>query len=220
MQLTKMNLLAGMSGLLLYFSALGQTALDISQLAQQNKLTVYNRTLTLLPKGEKAGIHLDARKDAGIAWLQKTAFENGVIEFDARGRDVYQQSFIGVAFHGVDDKTYDAIYFRPFNFRAEDPARHRHAVQYIALPEYDWPKLRQEHPDEYEKAVEPAPDPTQWFHVRIMLEGPTIRVYVNDQPTPCLTVRKLNERRTGGIGLWVGNMSDGDFANLKITPKQ
>jgi hypothetical protein len=25
--------------------------------------------------------------------------------------------------HGVDGTTYDAVYFRPFNFKSDDPAR-------------------------------------------------------------------------------------------------
>ncbi len=37
-----------------------------------------------------------------------------------RGKNVFQKSFIGIAFHGQDDKTYDAVYCRPFNFIAKD----------------------------------------------------------------------------------------------------
>jgi hypothetical protein len=34
-----------------------------------------------------------------------------------------------------------------------------------------------------------------------------------------LVIDKLNDRKTGKIGLWVGNTSDGDFANLQIINK-
>ena len=30
--------------------------------------------------------------------------------------------------------------------------------------------------------------------------------------------RKLGQDERGTIGLWVGNTSDGDFANLRVTP--
>ena len=33
-----------------------------------------------------------------------------------------------------------------------------------------------------------------------------------------LEVRKLGSLDRGAVGLWVGNGSDGDFANLRITP--
>ena len=52
--------------------------------------------------------------------------------------------------------TYDAIYFRPFNFRTSDPARRLRAVQYISHPTYTWNKLRAERPGVYEKPVNPA----------------------------------------------------------------
>jgi hypothetical protein len=50
-----------------------------------------------------------------------------------RGKDVREQSFVGVAFH-VQGTTYHAVYFRPFNFRVDDPVRRSHTVQYISSP--------------------------------------------------------------------------------------
>jgi hypothetical protein len=131
---------------------------------------------------------------------------------------VQQQSFVGVAFHGVDDTTYDAIYFRPFNFRAEDPARRLRAVQYISHPTYTWQKLRAEHPGRYEQPVSPVPDPNAWFHVRVSVAGPKVSVFVNDAREPSLVVDQLSDRKKGLVGLWVGNNSGGDFANLAIIP--
>jgi hypothetical protein len=62
--------------------------------------------------------------------------------------ETLQQSFVGVAFHGVDGTTYDAIYFRPFNFKTDDPVRRIHAVQYISHPDNPWQKLRDGQPGE------------------------------------------------------------------------
>jgi hypothetical protein len=42
-------------------------------------------------------------------------------------------------------------------------------------------------------------------------------VYVNNNSNPDLVVEQLNDRRDGNLGFWVGNGSDGDFADLKIT---
>ena len=36
--------------------------------------------------------------------------------------------------------------------------------------------------------------------------------------TPALEVRKLGQLDRGMVGLWVGDTSDGDFSNLRITP--
>jgi hypothetical protein len=43
-------------------------------------------------------------------------------------------------------------------------------------------------------------------------------VFVDGAATPCLEADDLGEAKTGGVALWVGNGSDGSFANLSITP--
>ncbi len=95
-------------------------------------LEVFNRTATSLTDGNRAGVRLSARADNGVAYLRGVELGNGTIELDIRGKDVQGQSFVGVAFHGVDDSTYDAVYLRPFNFKTGDPERHKHAVQYVS----------------------------------------------------------------------------------------
>jgi hypothetical protein len=182
---------------------------------------VHNRQVTSFTEGNREALRFDERSGDGVAWWPDIKFADGTIEFDARGKDVFQKSFVGVAFHGVDEKTYDAVYYRPFNFRATDPARRNHAVQYVALPTYDWQKLRSEHPEKYEKPAAPAPAPDQWFHARIVLAHPKVSVFVNDAAEPCLVVEQLSDRKSGWVGFWVGNGSGGEFANLKFTvPKQ
>jgi hypothetical protein len=193
---------------------------DLAKLLQDKKIEPFNRTAVPLSEKNVTGIKLDERDAAeGLVWLTGAKFSSGTIEVDLRGKDVLQRSFIGIAFHGVNDSTYDAIYFRPFNFRATDPVRKIHAVQYISHPLFTWKKLRDERNGEYEKAVEPAPDPTGWFHARIEVANGNIVVYVNDAKVPSLTVKKLNDRQNGKIGLWVGAGSGGDFANLSIVSK-
>ncbi len=107
-------------------------------------VAAFNRSVSSLSDGTKRGVRLSESPGDGVAYLRGIQFGNGSIEFDVKGKDVQGQSFVGVAFHGVDGTTYDAIYFRPFNFRTEDPARHGHAVQYISHPTYTWQKLRAE----------------------------------------------------------------------------
>jgi hypothetical protein len=152
----------------------------------------------------------------GLAWITGEEFSTGVIEVDLKGHDVFQKSFLGIAFHGIDSATYDLVYFRPFNFRAEDPVRKIHAVQYVSHPDYTWHRLREEQNGLYEKAVAPAPAAEDWFHAKIEVGVTDINVYVDNATTPSLVVKKLNNRRTGKIGLWNDGIS-GAFANLKIT---
>ena len=170
---------------------------------------------------EKDGAAAIEFNKSGFVWLDSFEFTAGTIEFDAKGKSAPPQgSFVGVAFRVVDAKTYDAVYFRPFNFKSDDPARRAHGVQYVSEPDYPWQKLRTEHPGVYEKAVTPAPDPDGWFHARIVVTSPKVSVFVNEAKEPSLVVEKLNQRKRGSIGLWVGNGSGGDFANLKVIPAQ
>ncbi|HVW14436.1 MAG TPA: hypothetical protein VHB54_11450 [Mucilaginibacter sp.] len=178
-----------------------------------DQLRVVNRSLS----GREGGsVHLDEVGGDGLAWLNGKSFTTGTIEFDIKGKDKMQGSFVGFAFHGVNDSTYEAIYFRPFNFRSADPVRKGHAIQYVASPKYDWSVLREKFPSKYEQAVSPAPDPNGWFHVRIVVESEKISVYVNGNSNPALVVAPLV--KTGGktLGYWVGNTSGGDWKNLKI----
>lgn len=125
---------------------------------------------------------------------------------------------MGIAFHSQDDQTYEAIYFRPFNFHAADPLRRVHAVQYIAHPICTWEKLRADFPGRYEAALSPTPDDNNWFHVRVEIQSTGVRVFVDQNPTPALVVKRLVQTANGQVGLWVGNESGGDFANLRVLP--
>jgi hypothetical protein len=114
--------------------------IDLAARLSAGKLRVVNRQATTFP-GKSGAVHLSERPDVGLAWVDGTDFSEGTIELDVRGKDVPQQSFLGIAFHGKNDTTYESVYIRPFNFRATDPTRHDHAVQYMTLPQFDWPRL-------------------------------------------------------------------------------
>jgi hypothetical protein len=212
--------LTGFLGFLITLAVKAQdkvTKYDLATLLEGNKIETFNRQISIFSENGKKGIRFSKNANDGIGWLKEVEFSNGTIELDIRGKDVLQQSFVGVAFHGVDNETLDAVYFRPFNFRADDPVRKIHAVQYISHPDFTWSFLRENHNGKYEKAVTPALDENEWFHARIVVQYPRVTVYVNGNPEPSLSIDKLSNRKTGKIGLWVGNGSDGDFANLQIT---
>jgi hypothetical protein len=191
---------------------------DLSQIVSGKGWTVVNRHVSLVADNGRHGVHFDEAPNVGVAWLDHYQFQNGTIEFDFKGRNVLQKSFVGIAFQATDDTHWDAIYFRPFNFRSDDPERRKHAVQYIGSPDNDWKELRAESPGKYEQPIEPAPDPEKWLHARIVVDDLRISVYVEQAKTANLVVDKLNPSLAGKIGLWVGDASDGSFADLKITP--
>lgn len=190
---------------------------DLAALADANRLEVFNRSASSFTEGTKRGVRLTQNAGDGVAYVQGLELANGMIEIDLRGKDLQQQSFLGVAFHGVDAQSYDAVYFRPFNFKAEEPARRVRAVQYVSHPTHTWDKLREMQPGRYEKGVNPVPDPNGWFHARIVVASPEVSVFVDGAMQPSLVVEQLSSRKKGRAGLWVGNGSAGDFADLRIS---
>jgi len=191
---------------------------DLSRIGTGAEWVVVNRGATVTQEGGRAVVTFDGRPGDGAAWLQDLDFHDGTIEVLIRGKNVPQQSFLGIAFRGVDDDTYDAIYFRPFNFMADNPLSRSHHVQYVSHPENSWSKLRQEHPGVYENEILDPPDPDGFFKARIEIRKPEIRVYVNDAREPSLVINELTDRVGGRIGLWMGNNSDGTFSELVIRP--
>ena len=130
-----------MKALIAVFCFLGATfvrsqeaSVDPVGLLQSKKLKTINRKIVSIRENEKQFVHLDENAGDGIAILEGIRFSTGEIELEVRGKNVLQKSFVGVAFHGTDEKTYEAVYFRPFNFKNDDPVRRSHAVQYISHP--------------------------------------------------------------------------------------
>jgi hypothetical protein len=177
-----------------------------------------NRSHTVVQEAGRTIVRLDARPGGGMAVVQEAPFTEGTIELDVRGEDVQQQSFPGVAFGVQNDSTYEAVYLRPFNFRVADTVRQKRAVQYIASPAWDWPRLRAESPGKFEHRVLPAPDPTAWVPLRLVVTRTQVTVFANGGSEPDLVVARLGDVKPGPVALWVGNNSRGDFANVRVTP--
>ncbi|WP_123922032.1 family 16 glycoside hydrolase [Flavobacterium sp. LM4] len=197
-----------------------QQAIDLANLYKKGKLKLVNREIKIVSGDSGAYLKILENKKEGIIWLPVNDFKNGTIEIEMRGKDVFQRSFIGIAFHGVDDINYDAVYCRPFNFFAKDSVRRIHAVQYISHPDFTWGKLRNERNSVFEKEIINPPNHNDWFTMKLVIESTNIKVYINDTILPSLIVEKLNNRTSGKIGLFTGDSSGGDFKIIKINYKK
>ena len=197
---------------------LDDTTFDISLLATGEMWAIFNRTVAIVEDGEKRGVYLDEKPGQGVAWLPSFEIGDGVIEVDLKGRNEPGKSFVGIAFHGVNAENYEVVYLRPFNFRAETEARRSHSMQYVLVPSHEWRRLRTEHPGQYEAAIASPPSPDAWIHLRLELDGPTVRVFIDRVSEPALVIDRIGVVERGWIGLWVGHNSDGMFANLRVSP--
>src|SRR5690242_20041542 len=142
-------------------------SIDIQKALKKKGAVSINRTVTPVKEKLYPGIHLDERYEDGIVWLNDFEFTTGIIEFDTRGKDVKQHSFVGVAFHGNDTTTFECVYLRPFNFTETDDPKKSRMIQYVAKPNYTWQYLRGKFPGKYENSLDPAPAPDSWVHVKL-----------------------------------------------------
>ena len=208
----------------LFLGFAGLTALQLQaqtiqpDLQDLNKWTAFNRTVEAIYEDGKKAVRFNVMPGDGYLIIKGIEFSNGVNEFDVKGKNVVQQSFVGIALHVVDEKTYEAVYFRPFNFTNPDTTRNKRVVQYIAMPDNPWEKLRETFPGKYENRVSTVPDSNGWFHVKLVVDGKNESVFVDNAQSPSLVVETLHTVRNGGVALWVGNNSGGSFADVSIAP--
>ena len=180
-------------------------------------IKVINRNLSTYPMNDRTAVKLDAREGDGLAVIKNAQFETGTIEIDLLGENNPGKSFIGVAFNIQDDETYEVIYFRPFNFVAEEQIRKEHMVQYVFHPEFTWRKLRTERTGEFEHEIPSPPNPDNWFTAIIEISDDQVKVFIKSQAKPILVVPRLTEGKSSEIALWVGHGSSGRFDNLRLT---
>ena len=156
--------------------------------------------------------------------IEGLEFANGIIEAEiagapAPGAPETARGFVGIAFRLQNDmRTFEQLYLRPTNGRADDQERRNHAVQYSSHPDWPFFRTRKETPSKYEAYVDLVPN--AWTKVRIEVRGSHARLYVHDQEQPTLIVNdlKLSAQAKGAVALSPGVNSISHFRNLTITP--
>jgi hypothetical protein len=155
--------------------------------------------------------------------IKGSDFKNGTIEVKLLSRLMtnapgFARGFIGLAFRiDQNHSKFEGIYIRPTNGRADDQVRRNHSTQYFAFPDYDFDRLRKESPEKYESYADMALN--EWITLRIEVKDLTAKLFVNNSKQPSLIVNdlKLGDNRSGAVGLWVGNWTEGYFKDLKVT---
>jgi hypothetical protein len=58
---------------------------------------------------------------------------------------------------------------------------------------------------------------TAWFHVKAVVKGRTLTVFVDNQPKPVMVYNALDpDLKTGSVGFWLGNSASGAYKNLVV----
>ncbi len=144
--------------------------------------------------------------------IEGASLRTGVIEVDIFADK--GNPFVGIAFHLENERSYEAVYFRPFRFQDPDPVSRRHAIQYVSEPENSWRTLRGRFPDVYEKTCPLKPD--QWQKLVLEIADTNIRVRAGDLPDPVMVITRPFAKKGTGVALWTGAGSKGVFGQVIV----
>jgi hypothetical protein len=139
---------------------------------------------------------------SGQALLNDFTFHDGTIEYDV---DATTSMGAGFSFHRRDENTYELFYLRPRPKCAEAPDCIQYAPQTHGVLLWDM----------FPQYQKPAPlRQGEWNHVKLVVSGRRMNVFINDEKVPSLKVGRLEgDSNDGGLML----MGPGMFANLTIT---
>jgi hypothetical protein len=143
------------------------------------------------------------RLNNGNAALKGITFSDGTIEFDIH---TIGRGMPGIAFRQQDEGNFELLYLRP------DPncPAFRACMQYA--PQTHGVLLWDLFPQYQTRA--PLRD-NGWNHIKMVVSGRRMRVFVNDATSPTLEVGRLEgDVMKGGLRL----QGPGTFANMVITP--
>jgi hypothetical protein len=135
--------------------------------------------------------------------VKDLTFEDGAIEFDMYMPD---HGILGIRLRAQNRETAEALYFRP----QKDCNTSSDCLQYMPLEHgaFEWDLF-----PEYQNS---APIHTlNWNHIRVVVMGRRMRVYVNRSSQPALSVDHMEGGALSG-GLTFGGPAK--YANLVITP--
>jgi hypothetical protein len=160
-------------------------------------------------KGSKALVikkSFNNYKFGTVAYPKGLNFTDGEIELDMASSN--GSEYLGLAFRIQDAHHYQTLYFRPASTGTIN------AIQYMPEKKEDFNWWDYE-ADKYQaKATLPA---TNWFHVKAVVKGNELKVYVNRQTTPSMVYKNLDpDLKQGSVGYWFGNSLACAYKNLTV----
>lgn len=148
----------------------------------------------------KSGVRLKENR----ATLPDVSFENGIIEYDiAFPRD---RAFLSVTFRMQDNKNYEEFYMR--SHQSGNPDANQYTPVYGGLA--GWQLY---YGEGYGAPIQYTFD--EWIHVKLMVSGQYLEVYINDMEMPLLSSELKRPIRKGYLGII--SSSECHFANFTYT---
>lgn len=148
-------------------------------------------------------LQVTSESEQGFVALKDQHFDNGTIEFDIKP---VGEEFPGIRFHQKDGDTADMLYIRV----SPDCPASQDCLQYVPIIKGRvlW--------DVYPQYQAPAPfRENEWNHIRLVISGKRMNVYVNGRTEPSLRVAHLEGDASTGAIAFEGTAY---YANLTLAP--
>jgi len=143
----------------------------------------------------------------GQVFLKHLPFTDGTIEFDTQPVDVARSAFVSIYFRAGDGKENECVYLR---FKPDELEQRNDVVQYAPsihgvniwdlLGHYQAPAIIHNQ---------------DWNHIKLIISGVQMRVFVNDMVRPVLQIPYLEGTNLKGL---IGFEGLAYFANLVVKP--
>ncbi len=142
----------------------------------------------------------------GIALLRDASMENGILELDVAATDA--TNFLGVVFRAASPRFGNVVFLRPGASGTEEAVQYGPAFNSLGVA---WQVY---HGDGANAAVEIPRN--RWIPLRIELDGPIARLFVDTATTPTLVVPRVVSSGGSKIGVWTGAFGRGAyFSNIR-----
>ncbi|MEP6688522.1 MAG: hypothetical protein ABJC36_09255, partial [Gemmatimonadales bacterium] len=144
----------------------------------------------------------------GVALVRGAAMENGTLDLDVAASDT--TNFLGVVFRAASPRFSNVLFLRPGASGTEEAVQYGPAFNSLGVA---W----QVYHGDGANAVAEIPR-NRWVHVRVELEGPVARLFVDTATAPTLVVPRVVTSGGSGIGVWAGAFGRGAyFSNVRYT---
>lgn len=144
----------------------------------------------------------------GVALVRGASMENGTLDLDVAASDT--TNFLGVAFRAATPRFSNVLFLRPGASGTEEAVQYGPAFNSLGVA---W----QVYHGDGANAVADVPR-NRWMHVRIELDGPAARLYVDTATAPTLVVPRVVASGGAGLGVWAGAFGRGAyFSNVHYT---
>jgi hypothetical protein len=166
--------------------------------------SVDGATLRTETRNKKMVFEATPSKAVGYVWMEGLVFREGTIEVRLKGKGSF-----GVAFGTPGDQ--EGIVFTPANFTNDKMP----SVNHVGSID---PGKRLLQKSNVAFAPKTAPNPDDWFDVKVDVKSDVVRIYVGDAAEPWLTTDRYHKTNSGKAGLCFHEGSKAEFMNFQVTP--